>query len=154
MSVRSRTAFCTTLLFLASVGTLPLLWAANAEAEPTREDGVQEIVDESRRRLGIPEEVRATVVEGHRFVVSVEPQEDATGAYLLRMDSAFLETLEDDELRAAVAHELGHVWIFTHHPYLQTERLANEIGGRIVARDSLKRLYDKLWRHQRTTGDL
>jgi hypothetical protein len=22
-----------------------------------------------------------------------------------------------------IAHEVGHVWVFTHHPYLQTEKL-------------------------------
>lgn len=53
--------------------------------------------------------------------------------------------LNEDELRAAVAHELGHVWIFSHHPYLHTERLANEIAMRVVSRESLERVYEKLW---------
>ena len=45
-------------------------------------------------------------------------------------DAAFLDTLTDDEVEAEVAHELGHVWIFTHHAYLQTEGLANQIAMR------------------------
>ena len=44
-----------------------------------------------------------------------------------------------------VAHELGHVWIFTHHPYLQTEAGANQIAERLVARQTLERVYAKVW---------
>ena len=46
-----------------------------------------------------------------------------------------------------MAHELGHVWVFTHHPYLQTEKLANQIAMRVVTRDSLVNVYHKLWEH-------
>ena len=44
-----------------------------------------------------------------------------------------------------VAHELGHVWIYTHHPYLQTEQLANQIAMRVVSRESLDSVYGKVW---------
>jgi hypothetical protein len=63
----------------------------------------------------------------------------------LSIDAAFLVHLDDQDLTAAVAHELGHVWIYTHHPFLHTEALANEIAMRVVSRDSLRRLYEKLW---------
>jgi hypothetical protein len=53
-----------------------------------------------------------------------------------------------------VAHELGHVWIFTHHPYLQTERLANSIAMRGVTRESLERVYRKVWQREGVKGDL
>jgi hypothetical protein len=53
-----------------------------------------------------------------------------------------------------MAHELGHVWVFTHHPYLQTEKLANQIAMRVVTRDSLVSVYQKLWEHGGTKGDL
>jgi hypothetical protein len=53
-----------------------------------------------------------------------------------------------------MAHELGHVWVFTHHPYLQTEKLANQIAMRVVTRDSLVSVYRKLWEHGGTKGDL
>jgi hypothetical protein len=46
------------------------------------------------------------------------------------------------------------VWVFTHHPYLQTEKLANQIAMRVVARDSLVSVYHKLWEHGGTKGDL
>jgi len=58
--------------------------------------------------------------------------------------------LTDDDIKAVVAHELGHVWIFTHHPYLQTEQLANEIAMRLVTRESLEPVYAKV---QKRIGD-
>lgn len=62
--------------------------------------------------------------------------------------------LSQEELKAVIAHELGHVWIFSHFPYLQTEILANEIAMRAVSRDSMKKIYAKLWLRLGTTGDL
>ena len=53
-----------------------------------------------------------------------------------------------------LAHELGHVWVSTHHPYLQTERLANSIAMRVVSRDSLERVYEKMWARDGRKGDL
>src|SRR5262249_28747200 len=65
---------------------------------------------------------------------------------------AFLQSLDDNELRAALAHELGHVWIYTHHPYLQTERFANIIGQRVVNRASFEKVYTKLWVYEHSAG--
>jgi hypothetical protein len=87
-------------------------------------------------------------------MVSVESVDDGSDAFLLSMEEDFLDELTDEELQAAIAHELGHVWIFTHHPYLQTEALANRIAMRIVSRDSLVLVYEKLWKRQGTGGDL
>ena len=53
-----------------------------------------------------------------------------------------------------MAHELGHVWVFTHHPYLQTEKLANKIAMRVVTRDSLVSVYQKLWEHGGTKRNI
>ena len=77
------------------------------------------------------------------------------GENLSRTDAAsFLDALNDEELEAAVAHELGHVWIFTHHPFLQTEELANKIAMRAVTRETLQRVYAKVWERGGTKGDL
>ena len=72
----------------------------------------------------------------------------------MSFEESFIGTLNEDELRAVIAHELGHVWIFTHHPYLQTEALANNVAMRVVTRDSLERVYAKVRQHGGTTRDL
>ena len=75
-------------------------------------------------------------------------------AFTLSVERGFAEGLTAEQLEAALAHELGHVWIYTHHPYLQTERLANQIAMRVVSREMLVSVYHKLWQHGGTTGDL
>ena len=73
---------------------------------------------------------------------------------MLSLDRNFLDTLDDSELTAAIAHELGHVWIFTHHPYLQTELLANQIAMKVVTRESLEKVYQRVWKDKGTKGDI
>ena len=77
---------------------------------------------------------------------SVSPAEQQPGTFLLSVEEDFAQELSEVELRAAIAHELGHVWIFTHFPFLQTEQLANDIASRVVSRDSLAPLYEKVWK--------
>jgi len=116
-------------------------------------DWLQLVVDGYRARLEIATGVRVAVVPENELVASVEaPGGDGTFTLLLQSD--FLATLSEDEVRAVVAHELGHVWIFTHHPYLQTEKLANDIARQIVTRQTLVLVYEKLWKVLGTKGDL
>ena len=110
----------------------------------------QVLVDDFRVRLSIPDAVVVSIIAKNALVVSVERIKD--GQFALSVEDGFLDTLNDDELRAVVAHELGHVWIFTHHPYLQTEESANRIALRLVSRDSLERVYDKVWTRAGTRG--
>jgi Peptidase family M48 len=84
-------------------------------------------------------------VDQNPLVASVQPSRERDGVYVLSMELGFVDTLADDELEAVVAHELGHVWIYSNHPYLQTEQLANRIAMRRVTRESLERVYQKLW---------
>jgi predicted Zn-dependent protease len=72
----------------------------------------------------------------------------------MSFEENFLTQLDSTELRAVIAHELGHVWIFTHHPYLQTERLANDVAMRVVSRESLQKVYGKVWERGGVKGDL
>jgi len=112
----------------------------------------QDFTDQLRMELSIENYVGVVVVGYHPLVFSVEPENKTKSGYRLSMELGFLLMLDDEELRAALAHELGHVWVFTHRPYLQTERLANEIGLRVVHRDALERVYTKLWAYEGTTG--
>lgn len=124
-------------------------------AEPVaRVERIQVIVDRLRDQLGIPDAVNVVVLPQVALVVSVEAPADRDQPFQLAMEDRFLARLNEAELDAAVAHELGHVWLFTHHPYLQTEQLANQIAMRVVSRESLARVYQKLWEHGATRGDL
>jgi len=117
----------------------------------TQQSRIQQVVDRISARLGIAEPVRVSIVPSNRLLMSVEPAEHF---FELRVEDGFVDGLGEAELTAAVAHELGHVWIFTHHPFLQTEQLANEIAMRLVERDVLAQLYDKVWKQVGFKGDL
>jgi len=109
-------------------------------------------VDELRAELLIDNGVQVSVVSSHPLVFAVKPADTQKSRFVLSMEMGFLLMLQEDELRAALAHELGHVWVFTHHPYLHTERLANSIGQRAVSRESFEKLYTKLWSYEGTGG--
>jgi Zn-dependent protease with chaperone function len=109
------------------------------------------LVAELKAQLQMPQEVHASVVPVNELMVSVER---TPAAFTIAFDASFLASLDEEEVKAAVAHELGHVWIYSHHPYLQTEALANEIAMRVVTRDSLKRIYHKLWAHLGQSGNI
>jgi predicted Zn-dependent protease len=115
---------------------------------------IQQVVNDLRTRLAIERGVTVSIVATNVRIVSVTPPTGHDDAFGLAIEGAFLGTLSDEELLAAIAHELGHVWVSTHHPYLQTERLANEIAMRVVSRESLERVYAKLWAHQGAKGDI
>ena len=119
-----------------------------------RTEELQSVVDRLRLRLEILEPVRLSLVESNPLVVSVETLGTRSGPFVIRADQGFLGTLSPDEIEAALAHELGHVWIYTHHPYQQTERLANDIALRVVSRATHEPVYEKLWQRTGIKGDL
>ena len=115
---------------------------------------LQLLVSDLKERLSLPAPVVVTIVPSNTLMMSVEAPSDGNGPFVLSIDADFLETLTDDEIEAAIAHELGHVWVFTHHPFLQTEELANQIAMRAVSRESLDRVYEKVWARGGNKGDL
>jgi hypothetical protein len=115
---------------------------------------LQRVVDDLRLNLSIDDAVTLSIVVTDVRMVSIAPPSASGGPFRLSIERAFLDLLSDEELSAAIAHELGHVWIFTHHPYLQTERLANTIAMRAVSRESLERVYQKVWARDGSKGDL
>ena len=97
--------------------------------------------------------IQVVVVPENDNVVSVEPFVSGQG-YRIEIERPFFDQLNEEEVVAALAHEVGHVWIFSHPPYLQTEALANEIALRVVPRKPMETLYTKLWKYLGVTGDL
>ena len=115
---------------------------------------LQELTDDLRARLKIAEQVQVTVVEHNPLVMSVETLSGRTGPFVVTIDRSFINQLTREEAEAAIAHELGHVWIYTHHPYLQTERLANDIAMRVIHRSAFEPVYKKVWARTGIAGNL
>jgi len=144
------------ILFLIS---LWYLFPASARGEDTaawqRNAGrLSQIVHDLCKHLQISDNVEIQVDDHNDKMVSSQPLVGSIRGYRISFDRQFLLTLNDDEIIAAVAHELGHVWIFSHHPYLQTEELANEIAMRVVDRETMKKVYTKLWAQTGNVGNL
>ena len=134
--------------------TVALIASASiAKSEPRGPVELRALVEEVKAQLSLPVSISLVPVPTNPLLVSVESGETSNN-FVLSFDARFLQTLTEDELRAVVAHELGHVWIFTHHPYLQTERLANRVAMRVVSRESLERVYAKVWERGGAKGTL
>ena len=128
--------------------------AGVARGSDTSDRRVEAIIQEFRARLGITERILHSIVESEEYVVSVRRSPTQRDVFVMRVEQGFLEPLTDEELRAVIAHEMGHVWIFTHHPYLQTEALANRKALELVSRESLVRVYEKVWQRGGLKGTL
>lgn len=115
--------------------------SAGGRQSPT---DIQSVVDGVRDALGLHAAIRVVVVEANPKLASVSPVRGTAGEFELAVEEAFLSELTPAELRAVVAHELGHVWIYGNHPYLHTEQLANAIALRVVDRASLESAYRKV----------
>jgi ABC-type hemin transport system substrate-binding protein len=129
------------LSLLLSLGTVEVL---GSETTAAATGSVQGVVDEYRGLLGLKPVVRVVLVEENPRVVSVARDTRTPGTFVMSFARRFLAELTADEVRAVVAHELGHVWIFGNHPYLQTEQRANEVALRLVTRAELESAYRKL----------
>ena len=125
------------------LGVVLMLWLLPLRLDPVSVDGIaligsvneksetvalQEITDDLRTRLKITQRVHVALVDHNPLVMSVETLGGRVGPFVITVDRDFISDLGHNEIEAALAHELGHVWIYTHHPYLQTELLANEIA--------------------------
>jgi len=141
------------VLFLLFPRLVAVMEGAGPDPAQAARSRIQAIVNDFMARLTLTEKVGISVVPKNPLMLSVEFDDTDTG-FLLSLEEDFVNELTDEELRAAIAHELGHVWIFTHHPYLQTEVLANQIAQQLVPRDDLVQVYEKVWGRLGTKGDL
>lgn len=115
---------------------------------------LQDLTDDLRTRLQIVAQVHVTLVDRNPLVMSVETLAGRTGPFVITVDREFITGLNQEEIAAALAHELGHVWIYTHDPYLQTERLANDIAMRVINRSAFEPVYKKVWQRTGIAGNL
>ncbi len=123
-------------------------------AERTEVEVLQDVTDDLKIRLQIPERVNVELVDHNPLVMSVETLAGRTGPFVITVDREFIHELNHDESEAALAHELGHVWIYTHHPFLQTERGANDIAMRVISRAAFEPVYEKVWARTGIRGNL
>jgi hypothetical protein len=145
-----------------TIGVALLLWLlplrVDALPAPAAEKveiiALQDLTDELRTRLQITERVHVTLVDHNPLVMSVETLAGRTGPFIITVDREFVGELNHAEVEAALAHELGHVWIYTHEPYLQTERMANDIAMRVVNRSAFEPVYEKVWARTGIKGNL
>ena len=149
------------VVLLLSLLPLRLDAAPPAPASSISRDGertevviLQEVIDDLRTRLQITESVQVEIVDHNPLVMSVETLAGRTGPFVITADRDFIHELNHDEAQAAIAHELGHVWIYTHHPYLQTERLANDVAMRVISRSAFEPVYEKVWARTGLRGNL
>src|SRR5262249_16051678 len=135
---------------------LGLVQASGSPAEPAafRVARLEETAQSLETAMGMHNRVRVLVVPENKLVISVEVLPAPEVGYQVVMERRFYEMLSDEEITAAIAHEIGHVWIYSHHPFLQTEALANEIAMKAVSRKALASLYGKLWSYTGVPGDL
>ena len=137
------------------VSTCVFLLAASSAAHASGQlERIRRVVAELKSELAIPQTVDVKIVAANARLFSVAPVPNARATFLLSVEEDFAQALNDDELKAAVAHELGHVWIYTHHPFLQTERLANDIAMRVVNRSAFEPVYEKVWARTGVRGNL
>ncbi len=122
--------------------------------ERTAVASLQHLTDDLRGRLGIDQNVRVVLVDQNPLVMSVETVSGRIGPFVISVDREFIQELTDEEIEAALAHELGHVWIYTHEPYVQSERLANDIAMRVVRRSAFEPVYEKVWTRTGIKGNL
>ena len=149
-----------------TIGVVLLLWLlplrsgvspTTSAIEPIAERSIvslQDLTDDLRGRLHITERVHVTLVDHNPLVMSVETLAGRTGPFVISVDREFIQELTLSEVEAAIAHELGHVWIYTHAPYVQTERLANDVAMRVVNRAAFEPVYEKVWARTGIKGNL
>ncbi len=136
-------------VLLAAALPLKAQSAARDEVRTRAEHEICAIIQRLSGPLGIEQQVTISIGNGNSRLVSVEQVSAKPVVFRISFEEEFLYTLDANALSAAIAHELGHIWIFTHFPYLHTESLANQHALKVVSREDLDGLYEKVRRWKR-----
>ena len=115
---------------------------------------LQDVTDDLCSRLQIAQRVQVELVDHNPLLMSVETLAGRAGPFIIIIDRDFIHELNEAETAASIAHELGHVWIYTHAPYVQTERLANNVAMRVIDRAVFEPVYEKVWARTGIRGNL
>src|SRR5688572_9638910 len=143
---------CRVLLFRLSLSVCALLvlFAPPVDGKPAQHHDPSRLAAIARRlgaELGVQIDIQVVVAKKNDRMVSVERASLKRDTFTVTFDRNFLSGLDQGEITAALAHEIGHIWIFCHFPYVHTEVLANEIALTLVDRIDLESLYRKLRDH-------
>ena len=115
-------------------------------------ESLEAIAEKFHKQLNLPVIVLVSIVSKDNHLVSVQRSKELKDTFIIQFERDFLSALAEEEMEAVIAHEMGHIWIFTHHPYLQTEALANQKASELVPRESLRKVYEKVWRIEGQKG--
>ena len=91
-----------------ATSVMPRSAAAEGPTLSPAEQKLQMVVADLRERLALRAPVVVSIVPTNALMMSVEAPEEESNPFKLAIDAAFLQALTDDELEAAIAHELGH----------------------------------------------
>ncbi len=141
-------------LFLVCLWVVLISLARMDASGPPGSVALQELVDGLTTQLGIDSVVSAAIVPSNSLLVSVLPVDGDPGTFRIDVRGAVSGFPGPGRAEGDCRPRARPCLIFTHHPYLQTERLANTVAMRAVTRASLERVYSKVWAHQGTKGDL
>jgi len=130
------------------------VFAETVDEKAQLQGRIQYLIRNFREKLGIEPCIHVSIVSDNEHLASAEREVTEPSAYRISFEVGFLRSLDDRELSAAVAHEMGHIWIYTHFPFLQTEALANRQALKLVPRRDLSRVYEKVWKWKGEKGNL
>src|SRR5258708_2500566 len=106
---RFRTGACGLFVLILLGLALPArLRGAESTDARDHSNRLSEIVRSLCAPLQISDVVEVRIDEKNDKMVSSEPLTGPAHGYRISFDRQFLDTLDDDEIQAAIAHELGH----------------------------------------------
>ena len=124
-------------------------------AEEEIEGKLQALVGDLKARLSLPAPVVVSIVPSNALMMSSKRHREDSQPFLLKVDASFLDTLTDGRDLKRPLHTSSDM--SGSSPIIRICRpksSPNQIAMRAVSRDSLERLYAKVWQRGGMKGDL